>query len=223
MHNSHSATADIKPHLERLFRTAAGNGRCVRPLQPLFPGLRKGVVNRILYYTGSFNPPHAGHLAALKHAVKHCGDDYNMVAIVVEVTHNTTLWQKFRDQPGTLLLTSLERLLYWDIALLEDEELRYKCWAIGSFDFCGWESGFEDMVLEGMASSGFDIRVAHLVGGDSLRPDPYSMEPFLGPSDFIVPNISRPVEFQDTQGRMTTLSGCEQWERIQGRERFSPS
>ncbi|KAK7970496.1 hypothetical protein PG988_009569 [Apiospora saccharicola] len=110
-------------------RTAHGSGRYAAPVNQPPALLRNGVVNRILYYTGSFNPPHAGHLAGLKYAVKHCGEDYNVVAIVVEMTPDESLETKFRQQPGTLLLPSLTRMMYWERALLQDEDLANKCWA----------------------------------------------------------------------------------------------
>ncbi|KAK8138409.1 hypothetical protein PG984_001789 [Apiospora sp. TS-2023a] len=205
---------DITPYLRYLFRTARGSGRYARPLNPPSGRLRKGVVNRILYYTGSFNPPHAGHLAALKYAVKHCGEDYNVVAIVVEMTHDESLEKKCRQQPGTLLLPSLTRMMYWEKALLQDEDLANKCWVVGGYDFCEWAAGFKDLVEGVTASSGFDVRVANLIGGDYIRPDWSSMYRLIGPSDFIVSNISRPVEIQDDQGWMITLAGCEPWEKI---------
>ncbi|KAK7923922.1 hypothetical protein PG985_005976 [Apiospora marii] len=215
MNGAHPATAGMAPYLEGLLRSATGRGRYVYPLAP-GPGLRKGVVNRILYYRGSFNPPHAGHLASLKHVVKHCGEDYNVVAIVVEMTHDEDLWLKFRGQPDALLLTSHQRLLYWEEALLRDADLRHRCWGIGGYDFCGWRSGFEGLVRESMARSEFDVRVVHLAGGDYIRPDAYSMERFRGPTDYIISDISRQVEFQDAQERMFTLAGCEPWEKIFG-------
>ena len=46
------------------------------------PLLSKDRVNRVLSYPGSFNPPHVGHLAVLRHAFE-SSPDLNIVAGIV--------------------------------------------------------------------------------------------------------------------------------------------
>ncbi|KAH6645847.1 hypothetical protein BKA67DRAFT_663730 [Truncatella angustata] len=61
---------------------------------PVVPTLRKGCRNRIIYYIGSFNPPHLGHLALIDHVFSNTNaavpsssppapDDLNPVALIV--------------------------------------------------------------------------------------------------------------------------------------------
>ena len=212
-------TADLAPYLQRFF--SRRNGQYVAPRNPSSI-LRKGVVNRILYYTGSFNPPHAGHLATLKHAVDHCGRGYNVVAVIVEMTHDNTLKRKFEEQPGTLLLSSTQRVQIWGEALRNRHEDGNKddgqntcCWIIGGYAFCGWESGFEYEMLRltSKVLPGFDVRVTHLIGGDYIRPDSRAKSLF-SLDDIIVSNISRPVEFQNDLGEMIQMPFCSEWERV---------
>ncbi|KAK8049771.1 hypothetical protein PG994_011501 [Apiospora phragmitis] len=201
MDGSRSATADVAPYLEIFRKAEAGQGREPHP-----------------DYTGTFNPPHAGHLATLKHVFDHYGKDYNVVAVVVEMTHDRSLQRKFRRRPtaDTLLLSSTQRLQIWEEALQNHEGKNDWCWIIGGYNFCEVDDGFKDMVLASTTLSGFEVRITQLQGGDHICPRFASS--FWDDGDFIIPNISRPVEFEDDLGGMTALPGCIQWERIPDQE-----
>ncbi|KAK8125308.1 uncharacterized protein PG998_001067 [Apiospora kogelbergensis] len=201
MEVSREDEADLAPFLQTYFSKEHG-----LHLAPRCPSsvLRKGVVNRILYYTGSFNPPHAGHLAILKHAFDHCDRHYNVVAVVVEMASDQTLQHKFRDQPGTLLLNSAQRVQIWAEALCNrhqggnrDSDQNMWCWVVSGYDFCAWEDGFDEMMLKlaHWAAPEYDVRVTHLIGGDYIRLDPRAE------------NLS-------SKWGLIKMPWCSEWERI---------
>jgi hypothetical protein len=58
------------------------------------PLLKKGRVNRILFYIGAFNPPHRGHMIVLHHGFRECGEDFNMVGALVLLKGDNYLEKK---------------------------------------------------------------------------------------------------------------------------------
>jgi hypothetical protein len=60
--------------------------------RPDVPMLRPGVKNRILYYIGSFNPPHLGHLALADFVYAHSGPDTDYRAVAVVFVAHGAYW-----------------------------------------------------------------------------------------------------------------------------------
>src|SRR5271154_5228565 len=73
------------------------------------PLLSKDRVNRVLSYSGSFNPPHVGHLGVLRHVFE-SSPDLNIVAGIESVEH---IGKKNRYSGQCLVLSREQRSKLW--------------------------------------------------------------------------------------------------------------
>ena len=82
-------------------------------------------VNHILLYTGSFNPPHRGHLAVLEHAFGQMSRELNIVAAIIIPISDESLKKKCMGKPDERHLFNIaERRQLW----MEDHHFPHYAW-----------------------------------------------------------------------------------------------
>ncbi|KAF7527339.1 hypothetical protein G7054_g10496 [Neopestalotiopsis clavispora] len=102
-----SKSGETEP-LEKYINQAWSRGQPIRPFgqpsasatTPPVATLRKGRKNRIIYYIGSFNPPHVGHLALIDHVFSNTkastssssADDNDLNAVALIVIPHAEYW-----------------------------------------------------------------------------------------------------------------------------------
>jgi nicotinic acid mononucleotide adenylyltransferase len=73
------------------------------------PFLRQKGMNRVLFYPGTFNPPHKGHRDLLMHTFTNAGDDLHIAAGIILPTDDERLALKMSSQKHILHLTKHQR------------------------------------------------------------------------------------------------------------------
>jgi hypothetical protein len=172
------------------------------------PQLRKGVLNRILMYPGSFNPPHMGHKLLLTHAFFRSNME-NVVAAIVSPNSSEWIRKKLHNEPDALILSREERARLWD-----DDQLTPWSW-VNPYKNQS-DGDFENALLRIVQANGFDIEFALVVGGDHIEQaasnnndDEDSLEPIVIFSDGLrsVPRAPN--------GSLLTFAGYGEWQVTQ--------
>ncbi|KAL4899436.1 hypothetical protein BDW74DRAFT_183688 [Aspergillus multicolor] len=80
-----------------------------------YPKLLPNTVNRILFYPGSFNPPHLGHYTLLHHVFTNAPADLNLIAAFIWPLSDDSVAAKNTDrgQEDDLVLTRKQRVQLW--------------------------------------------------------------------------------------------------------------
>ncbi|KAJ5709696.1 hypothetical protein N7493_009987 [Penicillium malachiteum] len=123
--------------------------------------LRAGVVNRILFYQGSFNPPHLGHLALIQHIYWNSGKDQNYLTAVVLPADQKILDEKQPPNHGQIIMTKEERASLW-----RGHDTINGFW-IYTGSFKEWLAFFHQ-VRRAAGYDGFELEVSIMVGPDHL-------------------------------------------------------
>jgi hypothetical protein len=174
------------------------------------PTLRKGQTNRILLYSGGFNPPHEGHLRLLETSFQR--SILGHIAVIILPYEERLLAEKL--EPGDVSLTISERASLWQAGL--PPSLRSVTWP-ASLGYEKWE-GFRKELLASAQSSGYKIEVDGLWGSDNVE-GAKANEPFsfgsLGTHHAFVSDITREW-WAKPPGRKAPkqLYGCEEWFRV---------
>ncbi|KAK8108329.1 uncharacterized protein PG998_010342 [Apiospora kogelbergensis] len=211
--------------LEKYIRKAYTRDPSIKPFadggaNTLPPTLRRDRKNRVIYYIGTFNPPHRGHLALLNHVYQHSRDAAGFHAVAVIVMAHGQSWadRKVRDDAKPLRLTFDQRL-----RLLEDgldahaaKDTRSRLWVMPR-DVNGWWA-FQARLNAACAKDGFALEFHELLGPDYVK--------LSGPQCFawhgvVTSNICRPADFDADGGGQQPplpLAGFHPWqqERQQG-------
>ena len=87
------------------------------------PQLDASRTNVILYYRGSFNPPHRGHMAVLWHAYYQLAKSLNVVAAFIRLNNDEGVQRKCEEHGGNRALSKEHRTRLW----MEDP--RFPPWA----------------------------------------------------------------------------------------------
>ncbi|KAK6067965.1 hypothetical protein SCUP515_09878 [Seiridium cupressi] len=197
------------------------------------PMLRRGCTNRIIYYIGSFNPPHLGHLALIDHVFSNtnhasslasftppAADTLNAVALVA-IPHGeywirrklrkAQFWATAEDQVPALHLDIDQRA-----KLLRDgipEDLKRKgVWAFPE-DLGEWWT-FHPRLRDLCERDGFELEFVELLGPD------YVLQTFpqcSGMHGVVTSNVCRKADFVvDTPegGDLVTLGDFGPWEQL---------
>ncbi|KAK9780101.1 hypothetical protein SCAR479_03225 [Seiridium cardinale] len=181
------------------------------------PMLRRDCTNRIIYYIGSFNPPHLGHLALIDH-------------VFSNTNHASSLASSTPPPAGTLNAVAL----FWATAeaqvpalhlhldidqrskLLRDgipEDLKRKgVWAFPE-DLGEWWT-FHPRLRDVCERDGFELEFVELLGPD------YVLQAFpqcSGMHGVVTSNVCRKADFVvDTPegGDLVTLGGFGPWDQL---------
>lgn len=150
--------------------------------------LRHGVMNRVLFYPGCFNPPHLAHLALLQHMYGNSGKDQNYVAAIVFPVDHELVEKKLPENHGQLILTKQERASLWQG--LDRAENFYVYEGL----FKEWQLFF-GMLRARVAQDGYELNVSILSGPDHM----YEMEVqpafgHMGYDDWLYSDCSRDIE-----------------------------
>ncbi|KAI0881435.1 uncharacterized protein GGS22DRAFT_196400 [Annulohypoxylon maeteangense] len=191
--------APARNHLDPYVRLAVP-GQMTKPIRPPTENttLRKGRTNRILLYHGCFNPPHHGHMGHLRHALRYCGQEINVIGAFIIVLPNGMLDLKLGVNSKEIKLDIKKRVALWDEELRaqaqaqagnRDEGWVERCWVMMRSEW----SQAEPQLEQDFARDGFDVEFVTLAGGDKFSE--YSTHVGWGYPMTMTTNISRPVFF----------------------------
>jgi hypothetical protein len=149
--------------LEPYFREINRHGRYfAKSTSYKSPQLQPGKVNRILIYSGCFNPPHIGHASLLQHVFSNSGEDLNIIAAIVMPKDDDAIERKLKESDSQLKLTKSERVKLW----LGHEPSDYLWVFAVSEDY--WEP-FRDKLIENTKRDGFEVKLCSLCGPDHVE------------------------------------------------------
>lgn len=174
------------------------------------PLLCAGIVNRIIFYPGCFNPPHIGHLALLRHVFEHSGRDMNIIAAVIFPLDDESLVGKLGPQNDDIILTKRQRVKLWRGHGLADYFWVYEGSATS------WEA-FQSQLIQDVSRDGFDLKFSVLFGPDHLQNmDIFPPTPW-GYGECLTSDISRDAKLTEiTSSGMTSMKRLdlyEPWEK----------
>ncbi|KAF2430329.1 hypothetical protein EJ08DRAFT_649637 [Tothia fuscella] len=94
-----STTSSLTPYI-----TAAFGGNLLQNTPYGFTSLSRNKINRIIIYSGSFNPPHIKHAKIIREALQVCRSDYGLVGFVLLPDFDDILRKKLEDAHEALFL-----------------------------------------------------------------------------------------------------------------------
>ncbi|KAK7947786.1 uncharacterized protein PG986_008672 [Apiospora aurea] len=160
------------------------------------PTLRRDRKNRIIYYIGSFNPPHAGHVALLDHIYHHSRDPsgFNAVAVLVMAHGQSWVRRKVRNdsQPVHLKFEQRRRLLEDGLGA----ERRRWLWVLPRDVNAWWV--FQTKLNDACARDGFALEFHELLGPDYVKAERPQCHGWHG---VVTSNICRPADFDAGNGQ----------------------
>ncbi|KAK7981278.1 oxidoreductase [Apiospora arundinis] len=186
-----------------------------RECAPPLPTLRRDRKNRIIYYIGTFNPPHQGHIALLDHVYRHSRDPdgFNAVAVIVMAHGESWVRRKVRDDAKPLQLTFDQRR-----RLLEDgldnnaqttDNMRSWLWVMPR-DVNGWWA-FQSKLAAACTKDGFALEFHELLGPDYVKASGPQCYAWNG---VVTSNICRPADFDAGGGDpLIQLAEFQPWEQ----------
>ena len=154
---------DLAQHIRSAIGKVCGGwpqDLCLPSANP--PMLRKGVVNYILVYRGSFNPPHIGHKALLAHALFRSSYE-NMVAALIVPKNDEQLDLKMaetdKSEISAIVLTRSQRAQLW-----QDDATMTWAWAHG-YDEHHF-SQVRQVMTNLLAYDGIEVEFVYIAGGE---------------------------------------------------------
>ena len=165
-------------------------------------------MNRLLVYAGSFNPPHLGHEALLRHGLKHSDIGMNVIAGIILPSDDESLYRKLQGERSPLVFTQAER-----VKTLNSFVRYERCWT-----YDGRATEFDDFqkhFTKAVRDDGFDLEWVALCGPDYVGVNHVPLSLLWGCDKVVVSDVGRPADFTSpAQTRLTTLKGCDDWEEI---------
>ncbi|KAB8288478.1 hypothetical protein EYC80_010143 [Monilinia laxa] len=231
----HQASNNIRPFLQSALTSPMNTGEnparifppisssCHSVITPQgsdvsWPILDAKARNNILLYTGSFNPPHQGHLATILYFHER-RVQLRITAMIVFADPASVVDSRKKKWADAILPQNLRHELFYRVP--EVAELVASGW----LQFLGGDMGTHIKVLRAttdlISEAGFDVKLVGLLGGDKLTVE---SEPHLHPGtlgewspvdEFLIINARRPVDFFDPENEEIPrdLPGCTKWLR----------
>ncbi|CAG8949195.1 hypothetical protein HYFRA_00004818 [Hymenoscyphus fraxineus] len=195
-----------------------------RTTKKTWPALKQNGKNNILLYSGSFNPPHKGHLATIQYFYRY-RKEFDVLAMFVFTDPEDLIRGRMKDNGEIVLPQELRSLMFAkEPGLSEPLEEGWLQLLLGT------KEGITQALMSMTAlirGAGFDADLIGLLGGDKLSACSPPHEPpaelaTWGPLDgFLTLNARRPVDFYTPgpgKGKASipiSLPGCTEWERGQ--------
>jgi hypothetical protein len=171
---------------------------------PVAPRLFPGKVNRILVFSGCFNPPHLGHPELFTHVFLRT--DHNTIgAMIVLKEKDICTWNKEKVNGSTFYLRKKQRALLW-----EDDILGRFAWVhqdkAASVPHC------QATMIKLAKADGFELEFTGLDGSDHYAFDAN----VLGKKgSLITSDVTRPsVLLRNAQKEPKRIVGCGEWRKI---------
>ncbi|KAJ9602330.1 hypothetical protein H2200_013185 [Cladophialophora chaetospira] len=173
------------------------------PLHPR-PILRSDRTNRILLYSGSFNPPHLGHKALLRHVFEN-SQNINVIAALVIPTDDQRLQEK--KPTGQRKFSFQQRVKLWQGYGPSDWY-----WVCDRESDSAWHA-FEAGLIQSARRDGFKLKFVSVLGPDYADMTKGVAWNYL--REHIVSDIARSADFVATEGAsLKQLPGCDPWETV---------
>lgn len=172
-----------------------------QPTPATLPTLASGQLNRVLYFRGSFNPPHLGHLGLLLRCYEVGHACFNVVGAIIELRPDREVAAKLHMRGDTGTLTEEVRQQLW----LRD--VGFPPWA---FVVRSTSTTYHDLPARTMAD-GYTVAMVSVVGPDCL--EPYLKTKRLR-ADTWVSDVARSASFVGPLGRLLPLPGFRNWTPI---------
>lgn len=166
--------------------------------------------NFIISYRGTFNPPHVGHLALLRHGFKRAGKDLNILCAIINPRDDDRVREKMRWKNETVALPKSTRASLW----MKDR--RFPPWARVFEGTDSEYTRFRESLISVTAKSGFTVSFINLAGPDVYQPK----SPFPASSTStlaLVSNAIRPAYAWGTN-TLLRLPGYSEWRRVLDRK-----
>lgn len=171
------------------------------------PLLRQHGINRILFYPGSFNPPHKGHVQLLRHAFENAGEDLHIAGGVILPIDDERLQNKMRAKQYGFVLKKAQR-----IELLEKSGMPGNTFWVFGFSEKDWTS-FQAALIQVCSKAKLDVKLVMLAGPDGVKiegaPDPV----YWNCPDVITTDVSRSANFRTPNG-LVQISDYQGWSRV---------
>ncbi|KAJ5083838.1 hypothetical protein N7456_013265 [Penicillium angulare] len=165
--------------------------------------LQPGVLNRILFYPGSFNPPHISHLALLQHIMK-SGSDMNFIATVIFPADDAFIEKKLGEEAEDFILSKEERVRLW-----RGHGRDAPFWTYGG-SIMEWQA-FKAELIQEVAKDGFQLDISVLGGPDRMVDVDKGPPGQWGYNEWVFSDFSRDIEDYTPGSAMKQLESYEPW------------
>lgn len=170
------------------------------------PFLRQKGINRILFYPGTFNPPHKGHRDLLAHSFANAGDDLHIAAAIILPTDDERLELKMSSQQYTLKLNKFQRA-----ALLRNSALQAQAFLIFDHSEEDWRR-FRAALMSVFQQACIEVKLVMLGGPDWIKMEAAHDPAYWDCADALICDVSRPVNFR-YPSCVAQIAGHTQWEK----------
>jgi hypothetical protein len=172
------------------------------------PRLFPGKVNRILVFSGCFNPPHLGHLELLTHIFLRT-DCCTIGAMIVLKGRDTCERNDAMVNGSTFYLGYKQRAFLW-----QDDILGRFAWVYK--DESASVPQFRDTMIKLAKADGFELEFTGLNGSDHYKIDSNVLGKLgLGCENLITSDVTRSsVLLSNARKETRKLVGCGEWRKI---------
>ena len=177
------------------------------PAKHNVPSLSKDRVNRVLIYSGAFNPPHVGHLEIFCHVFQN-SPDLKFVAGIVFPLDDEQIDQKNIRSKRWLALSEEQRSKLWE------RHDSFPAWAFAPRNKYATMDDFQTEIANAAKEDGYDILYSRVVGPDNWtidRPIRHTSSTF---PEFLISDASRHASFVSPDGVPQPVARYTTWQRL---------